>query len=186
MWSVHIFRFSPFILKTELIFFFSFLLSSAWREKSLILFYLDPKLLKISLVKQGLCPCVINWILATFGIIWIYPIMHTINWKVSLTLKKCCRNAAIVLSILIKNRIDHSIFLKFLSWASQDIWGQRRPTCKKVGIWPNKKITIHQLFKTRICAFKIQRFEAIARRPPTFESQTTDLKFELLLGRNWT
>ena len=43
-----------------------------------------------------LCPCAINWIFATFGIIWLYPKMHRtltiypdkfqfikINWKLS-------------------------------------------------------------------------------------------------------
>ena len=39
--------------------------------------------------------------------------LFTINWKVGLTQKKSCRNATIVLSILMKNRINSSNFSNF-------------------------------------------------------------------------
>ena len=36
----------------------------------------------------------------------LHVILNTVNWKVGLTQKKRCRNAAIVLSILMKNMIN--------------------------------------------------------------------------------
>ena len=73
---------------------------------------------------------------------------------------------------------------------------------KKLEFDQTKKNVIYQFFKTEISAFmtngrflpksslnssfviQIQGFEAASRRPGTLESRTTNLKFELFLGRN--
>ena len=48
--------------------------------------------------------------------LWLQAPNHwvdTINWKVGVTQKKSCQDAAIVLSILVKNEIDPLNFLNF-------------------------------------------------------------------------
>ena len=47
---------------------------------------------------------------------WMKQSFYTTDWKVGLTQKKRCRNAAIVLSILMKSGIDPSNFLHFSVW----------------------------------------------------------------------
>ena len=79
--------------------------------------------------------------------------LDTINWKVGLTQKERCGNAAIVLSILMKNWTDHENFFHFSVWPLKIFEVKGGQFAKKVGIWPNKKKSLYQLFKTRTFAF---------------------------------
>ena len=56
---------------------------------------------------------------------------------------------------------------------------------KYVLLWPMVNFCL-KLAQIWDLSSGIQGFEVIAQRPQTLESQMTDLKFELLLGRNWT
>ena len=82
-----------------------------------------------------------------------YTCCYTINWKVGLTKKKSCRNATIVLSILIKNRIDPLIFSISELGLSRYLRSKEANMQKSWNLAKQKKNSIYQLFKTRICAF---------------------------------
>ena len=71
-------------------------------------------------------------------------LLNTVNWKVGLTQKKRCRNATIVLSILMKNRIEPLYLLHFSVWPLKIFEVKGGQYAKK---------SVYQLFKTRICAF---------------------------------
>ena len=79
--------------------------------------------------------------------------IHVINWKVGLTQKKRCRNATIVLSVLMKNRIDPSNFFHFSVWPLKIFEVKGGQYAKKLEFGQMKKISIHQFFKTKVCAF---------------------------------
>ena len=83
----------------------------------------------------------------------IVLILHTINWKVGLTQKKSCRNAIIVLSILMINKIDPMNFFNFWVWPLKIFEVKGGQHAEKLEFGQTKKISIYQLFKTRICAF---------------------------------
>ena len=65
--------------------------------------------------------------------------LTTINWKVSLTKKKRCRNAAIVLSILMKNGNDPSNFFHFSVWPFKIFEVKGGQFAKKLELGQTKK-----------------------------------------------
>ena len=86
----------------------------------------------------------------------------------------------------------------------QENEGQKRPLGQKVRIWSNEK-KIHYINFSKLeyvllwpmvnfclkvpqiwcLSSPIQGFEAAARWPRTLESGMTNIRFEVLLGRNW-
>ena len=66
-------------------------------------------------------------------------LLNTVNWKVGLTQKKKMQKCHYCFKHPYEKRDWPFKSFTFLCLASQDIWGQRRPICKKVGIRPNKK-----------------------------------------------
>ena len=81
--------------------------------------------------------------------------LYTINWKDGLTPKKNCQNAAIVLSILMKNEINPWNFLQFSVWPLKIFEVKGGQHANKLEFGQTKKISIYQLFETRKCAFMI-------------------------------
>ena len=98
--------------------------------------------------------------------------------------------------------MDQLNFFHFSVWPLKIFEVKEGQYAKKLEFGQTKKISLYQLFKTRICGFmtyvqflpknssnlsmssEIQGFEAFVRWPRTLESWMTDLKFEVLLGGN--
>ena len=72
--------------------------------------------------------------------------MVTVNLKVGLTQKKRCKNAAILLSILMKNRIDFSNFFNFSVWPLKIFEVKGGQYAKKLKVGQTKIFCIYQLF----------------------------------------
>ena len=73
-------------------------------------------------------------------------LLHTINWKDGLTQKKSCQNATIVLSILMKNRIDPSNFFNFWVWPLKIFEVKGGQYAKKLEFGQTKIILLNKLF----------------------------------------
>ena len=89
---------------------------------------------------------------------WIEPLSLGVSfWYYKLesqsNSKKSCRNAAIVLSIVMKNGIDPWNLFNFWVWPLKIFEVKGGQYAKKLEFGQTKKISIYQLFKTRICAF---------------------------------